>query len=328
MIALLAGDCALAPTLSGCKSCAGSSSEPTGAGGNSDTPQNEEQRLLRGETKRNLRSVWGSSDHDVWVVGDSGVILHFDGRAWSVVKPATLENLTGVRGLGPDQIWACSDKGTIIHWDGKTWTPVAHADKMTLLSIWASSPTDVWAGGMDSDGDSGYIYRFNGEKWVGQGIPGSASVWDVYGSGPTDVWMVGSAPSGGGLVLHGDGKKFDAVGYDGAGARSVWSPHPGETWVAPYDGTIQHWNGTAWSHISAVPGAGSLLRVAGSAPDDVWAVGLNGTTLHNRGGNWVSVPSGTTEVLWSVWARTVEDAWAVGNGGAILRWNGSSWHKG
>jgi photosystem II stability/assembly factor-like uncharacterized protein len=68
--------------------------------------------------------------------------------------------------------------------------------------------------------------------------------------------------------------------------------------------------------------------VSGSAPDDVWAVGLEGTLLRYRGGTWTKVSAGTTEVIWSVWSVAVDDAWAVGNNGLILRWNGSSWNKG
>jgi hypothetical protein len=318
----------LAPATSGCKACGSSGVTTNGDGSPGSTTDNDNERQLRNGTKQNLRSVWGSSESDVWAVGDAGTILHFDGRAWSMIRPVTLENLTGVRGSSPKDVWACGDKGTVFHWDGATWTRIAQAENMTLLSVWTSGPNDVWAGGMDGEGDSGYVYRFNGEKWTGQPVPGSTSVWDVFGTGPGDVWMVGSSPSGTGVVLHGDGKKFDAVGYKGSGARGVWSPHPGDTWVAPYTGAIEHYDGKTWTHADAVAGAGSLLRISGSAPDDVWAVGLNGTILHNRGGGWVSVPSGATDVIWSVWSRAVEDAWAVGNGGTILRWNGSSWHKG
>jgi hypothetical protein len=200
---------------------------------------------------------------------------------------------------------------------------------MTLLSIWASGPDDVWAGGMDPEGDSGYVYKFDGKKWEGTGIPGSTSVWEIWGTGPKDVWLIGSSQSGTGLVLRGDGKKFDANGFKGAGARSGWGPREGDLWVATYTGGIEHFAGGHWEKgTGAIPGAGSLLRISGSAPDDVWAVGLDGTALHNRGGAWVKTPTGGTTVLWGVWSRTVEDAWAVGNEGTILRWNGSSWMKG
>src|SRR5258708_33765009 len=91
---------------------------------------------------------------------------------------------------------------------------------------------------------------------------------------------------------------------------------------------MKHWDGKDWVHGDAVGGAGPLLRVAGSAPDDVWAVGLNGTLLRNRGGAWTKGPIGTTPVLWAVWSRTVEDAGAAGNAGTLLRWNASSWSKG
>ena len=140
--------------------------------------------------------------------------------------------------------------------------------------------------------------------------------------------MVGSQASGAGLVLHGDGKKFDGVGFKGGGARGVWSPRPGETWVAPYNGAIEHWNGTDWTNGRHRGGrvAASHLRKRARTTCGRWV--SDGTVLHNRGGDWIKMPSGATEVIWSVWSRTLEDAWAVGNGGTILRWNGSSWSKG
>ena len=107
----------------------------------------------------------------------------------------------------------------------------------------------------------------------------------------------------------------------------MWSAHTNDVWVAPYEGALEHWDGLSWTHQDHIAAAGNLLRVSGSAPDDVWAVGLNGTFLRNRGGAWTQVSAGTTEVIWSVWSVAVDDAWAVGNGGLILRWNGSSWTK-
>lgn len=325
-LALLAVWCALASSLAGCRACGSSPEAPAGDGSAATTSANDRERP--GKTTANLRSVWGTGDHDVWAVGDGGTVIHFDGKQWAIVKPFTPENLTGVRGTGPADVWACGDKGTVYHWDGSSWTKAAQAEGKTLLSVWASGPKDVWVGGMDGEGDSGFVYKFDGEKWSGQGVPGSTSVWEVWGTGPKDVWMVGSTPSGTGLVLHGDGSHFDAVGFKGSGARSVWSLRPNDVWVAPYNGAIEHWDGKTWNSGGSVAGAGALLRITGSAPDDLWAVGLDGTVLRNRGGSWVKVPSGTTEVLWSVWSRAVEDAWAVGNAGTVLRWNGSSWIKG
>jgi hypothetical protein len=176
---------------------------------------------------------------------------------------------------------------------------------------------------MDNNAEGGVLRRWNGEKWTDQGIPGSSSVWHVSGSGPRDVWMVGTNQQGQGLVLHGDGSKFDAVGYKGASVHGVWGGAPGDTWVAPYEGAIQHWDGKAWS--TAPTTAGPLARIAGSGPDDVWAVGFGGVVVHYHAGIWSTPPTGTKQVLWSVWSRAPDDTWVVGNAGTLLRWNGSTW---
>jgi hypothetical protein len=279
-------------------------------------------------TGQNLRSVWGAKDGDVWAVGDKGTAVHFDGEKWSASESDTDEDLTGVHGTAPNSVWATTQQGSVMHWDGSTWALASHVDNTTLLSVWTSGPNDVWAVGIDNSGGegAGYIRHWNGAKWDSTGVPGSTSVWAVSGTGPKDIWIVGSTEMGvTGLVLRGDGAKFDVAGYGGTSARGVWGAASNDVWVAPYQGALQHWNGSAWT--SAPTTAGPLLRVAGSASDEIWAVGYGGVTLHYHGGAWSTPPSGTTEVLWSVWSRGPNSAWAVGNGGTILRWNGTVWSR-
>jgi hypothetical protein len=110
-----------------------------------------------------------------------------------------------------------------------------------------------------------------------------------------------------------------------------------------------HWNGTAWSVVPA-PEIGSrpnfLTAVAGSATDDVWAVGFHfvsptssGTSiLQWNGAAWSVVPSpngsGPSSALFDVAVDPSGKAWAVGDTGdgetrapLILRFNGSAWKR-
>jgi hypothetical protein len=49
-------------------------------------------------------------------------------------------------------------------------------------------------------------------------------------------------------------------------------------------------------------GSGALLSgIWAATPDDVWAVGLNGTILHREAGGWTSFESPTSENLQTVW---------------------------
>jgi hypothetical protein len=275
-------------------------------------------------TTANLRTIWGSGPSDVWVAGDKGTILHYNGQAWSISPSGTQENLTSLYGTAPNNIWVSGEKGAILLWDGAAWKEVSNGVDTVLVNMWASGPTDVWAVGVDMTGESAYIRRWNGTKWEGQDIPGSSSLWGVTGTGPEDVWLVGNNQGGEGVVLHGNGKHFDAIGYKGPPARAVWCAAPKDVWVAPGQGSIQHWDGATWKETAS---QGSWFRLGGSGADDVWAAGLDGVTLHFHGGNWTPQPTGAKQIIWSIWAPTPGAAWAVGNGGTLLRWDGSAWVK-
>jgi len=69
------------------------------------------------------------------------------------------------------------------------------------------------------------------------------------------------------------------------------------------------------------------LRRVGSGPNDVWAVGWDGTILHFDGAAWSSMPSGTTDPLQAVRGTAANDVWIVGQGGSILHWDGATWSK-
>src|ERR1019366_4534722 len=57
-------------------------------------------------TTNGLQSIWGSSNSDVWAVGDMGTIVHFDGHTWALVPSGVTENLTCLTGTGPKDVWA------------------------------------------------------------------------------------------------------------------------------------------------------------------------------------------------------------------------------
>ena len=90
-----------------------------------------------------------------------------------------------------------------------------------------------------------------------------------------------------------------------------------------------------------VPGGTSsqLTDLWGSAPDDIWAVGYNGTTVHFDGVAWTEVDNPVDEDLMAIWGISPIDVWAVGGGqikervagrpesrdGVVIHWNGDRW---
>ncbi len=69
----------------------------------------------------------------------------------------------------------------------------------------------------------------------------------------------------------------------------------------------------------------TLNDVWGSAPDDVFAVGGNGTILHFDGNTWTPMASGTTESLSAVYGYGASDVYAVGANLTLLHYDGTTW---
>ncbi len=62
-----------------------------------------------------LFGVWGSGPNDIYVVGDQGTILHFDGQKWSSQVSGTQVRLNSVWGSGPNDIYVVGDQGTVLY---------------------------------------------------------------------------------------------------------------------------------------------------------------------------------------------------------------------
>jgi len=273
-----------------------------------------------------LSAVWGSADDDVWVVGDHGMTLHYDGTQWSAIPSGTSVRLYGVHGSGPDDAWAVGEEGAVLHWDGVEWSPQLEPDDtLTLLGIWAGVRGSAWAIGVALDANSGAMLRLGDERG-GLLVTQAHSLWDIWGSSGNDVWAVGSGTVSDGFLMRGDGKAFDLEGYEGPPLRAIWGSGEADVWVAPYEGAFQHWDGSAWEEFPMGEESQHVSALFGSSAEDAWAIGRDGMILHWDGSTWEHVESDTQALLRGGWASSPENAWAVGADGSVVHWNGTRWH--
>jgi len=68
-----------------------------------------------------------------------------------------------------------------------------------------------------------------------------------------------------------------------------------------------------------------LYSVWGSSCSNVFAVGDNGTILRYNGRTWTSMTSGTSMGLQGIWGSSATNVFAVGWSGTILHFDGTSW---
>lgn len=73
------------------------------------------------------------------------------------------------------------------------------------------------------------------------------------------------------------------------------------------------------------PTTDRLKSVWAVTPDDVFAVGDNGTIIRRNNDAWTAMTSGTTQHLHGVWAASSSDVWAVGVAATVLHFDGTQW---
>ena len=70
--------------------------------------------LMTSGTTEDLYEIWGRSSSDLYVVGDAGTILHYDGSSWSDVSGASTTNLRGVWYSSSNNVYAVGHFSTIL----------------------------------------------------------------------------------------------------------------------------------------------------------------------------------------------------------------------
>ncbi len=104
----------------------------------------------------------------------------------------------------------------------------------------------------------------------------------------------------------------------------VWGSGPNDVFAVGDDGTILRHDGSSWSSMSS-GSTEALTCVWGSGPNDVFAVGDDGTILRYDGSSWTTMSSPNALVMFGVWGSAPNDVFAVGDDETILHYDGSSW---
>lgn len=276
---------------------------------------------------------WGgwADDAGVFVVGDDGVIFHFDGHSWerqSVPAPVPVHSLWG---RSRDNLWAVGWMGLILHFDGQEWRQVqgcevdgagkysSAAVNTPLFAITGIEDGRAWA-----VGDRGTILHFDGQDWGAEtsgtrihlravtALP-DGRVLAAGGDGcllirsSTGQWerqdckihsnFVAALPLPDGQVLLAGGRYF----VDAGGFR----------------GDLVLWDGTDFTKL--FDGASfSRFRDLAACRHGVVAVGDAGQIHVIREGRIERVDTGTSHDLLGVITLPTGEALAVGDFGTVL----------
>ncbi len=281
-----------------------------------------------------INGIWGSGPSDVFLVGDGGMVLRFDGQAWKAMSSGVSVTLYDVWGLGPTEVHAVGSAGTALRFNGKAWSAAASGTKAALRGVWGSGPSRVFAVG--GDGKASVGLRFDGKAWsaVAALARDRVTLLDVHGDGTKRAAAVG---------YYYDGNAYNMANHVACKlASGKWTCAPpgdaGELYGAYLlPGSDNFLVGTCCQDKLRCGGLiqttgvssctpGDLQRtvqyhaVWGSGPSDIWVAGSGGRLIRHAGvtGEWPRLKTDNTAVLRTVWGDGV-DVLVGGDHGVLLR---------
>jgi hypothetical protein len=151
----------------------------------------------------------------------------------------------------------------------------------------------------------------------------------IWGSSSTDLYAIG------GLASRGPENFYDITHYDGytwvrvkSGCvdylflGGIWGSSGADIFTVGDNGTILHYNGSAWHNMSN-PAFGDLNGLWGTSATNVFAVG-EGTMLHYDGITWDFIDNAPFYSFYSFWGSPDKDYFVVGASGIILYYVGDA----
>jgi len=242
-----------------------------------------------------LLDVWGSSSNDVFVVGEEGIILHYDGNVWHKMDSGVQNGIAGIWGTSPTNVYAVDWGGIILHYDGSQWSTMLNGELAdSLYAIWGSSESDIFAVGWKYDYDSltgytsgwhGVILHYDGSLWTRiyryTGDSGMSWYSAVWGTSSSDVFVDGYD-----CVLHYNGHTWTKMMSSLFNIIGFWGSSSSNIYAVEGEGGVYRYNGTNWAVVRdrMYYDAGASGDIWGSSPTNIFIVG-------DRGNVWVNFPT-------------------------------------
>ena len=262
-----------------------------------------------------VTAIRGRSKGDVWASGTGGLLMRYDGLAWTALESGISDTLASLF-LAEDETWGIS--GTLVL--------RRRLDRESVRTL--RSPSRPLSSITGLPGGGVYVSVIGPHSAPPVPRPGATVDFDTrvltYPAGPFLPWSdVGQELAlrasflvpGGPLWLVGD--------------RGTVVRYPVELPAAPADagdggdaGDARAVLGTG--NVIPAPALQDLLAAWGDG-EQLWAVGRGGTILHYDGAGWHTPPSGTTATLNAVFGLSPSDVWAAGDDGTALHFDGETW---
>lgn len=274
-----------------------------------------------------FRGIWGTASNNVYAANYLG-LQRYNGSAWQHVPVLRWRSFYDVYGTAADNVYAVGEKGLIVHYDGSAWSAeqfngtsfvdydlastASPARKYTLRALWGVDQIVV------AVGDSGAALYNDGANWIRVPTGVNAALTDVWG---TDYNNFYATTDDGRLLKYQAGAVVTVTNVVSAGPLyAVWGTAYNNVYVAGAGGILYRYNGATWTRIR-LPTRATLYAVWGTSATNVFVAGAGGALYRYDGTSWTpEKTSGGNSQVYGFWGTSSgADVFASGAGGLIAK---------
>ncbi|MBI2376709.1 MAG: hypothetical protein HYV07_22115 [Deltaproteobacteria bacterium] len=268
----------------------------------------------------NYFGVWGSGPNDVYLVGERGLIVHYDGTSWTTESSTGADDLRSISGFAGDRtydVWAVGLSGRIMHLSldpttttpqPRVWVPERAGTRADLSGVAAGRDrvVAVGVGGV-------VLERTEATGWAQ--VPSDTAerlngVWIARNG--EDAVAVGNL----GAIIRRTGGTWARERVTGLVTQlnEVWGTAPDQLLIVGLDGTVLRSSGTEWEALEGAPRV-NLRDVAGISVGNAFIVGMSGTLAALSGREISLVADASVNRLEAVWGTMMQLDAGVADGG-------------
>jgi hypothetical protein len=250
--------------------------------------------------------------------GTPSSVLHYDGHGWRDLSPGGTETFWWAHGTSDKDVWVVGEAGRITHWDGATFTGHASGTTATLYGVWAAAPDDVWAVGGTPGGATSQpndvVLHFDGARWTPSPLPQALgrAFFKVWGTASDNLYVVGEF----GAIWHRRGVTWTLESQPPIAKGSLTTVagcSPSEVYAVGGRDVLR-WDGTAWTRLDvSMSLTNDVNGVSCASPGNVVIVGFGGLKQRLVRGQWQSdFGAEPYSDLHGAWADPTGAYWAAG----------------
>jgi hypothetical protein len=221
-------------------------------------------------------------------------------RVWRLEEPSPGVRYWGIHGFSPTDVYAVGGSSSVWHWDGLEWTGQPTGLSSGMFGIHGSSAKAIYAvGSPDGMGGQTIVYSTGDGVWTSQTNTLPAPLNEPYAVSASVVYACGY--NGIVAHSVGDGVWTQQATNTGEHLFSCLATPAGELYAVGGAGLILHSPGDGTWQAQTSGTSEKLIEVYAPRADDIWVVGYNGLVLHSTGdGTWQPQPTGVAFNLFAI----------------------------